>query len=145
MITSIFQGDLALTVSVEGLTLTFRGGQPVLDRGLTNAVLQSLFFDPWFVNSIMDDSLYHIGSEFLQALQKPITVSNLSVARTIGLKALQWLIDEKAAAEIDVRIQNREGQTLQVLVMIKPPALPPIVLFATGYGLNWTYQIGEVS
>jgi hypothetical protein len=51
--TSIYQGDPLLSTSGDGLTITFTGGQPKLDNGLTNAVLLSLFHKPWFMNVVM--------------------------------------------------------------------------------------------
>jgi len=140
---SIYQGDPKLSSDGNGLTLTFKGGQPEMDKGLINAILNTLFYDPWFVNYTQSDDLYHIGCGFNEALKKPITVANLELARSVALKALQWLIDEGAASEIDVRLRNPVSNQVQVLVMIKPPAQSAIVLLATKYGLNWKYQLSE--
>lgn len=143
--TSIYQGDPLLSNTSNGMTLTFTGGQPKLDNGLTNSVLFSLFYKPWFANSIIEDDNEHIGSAFIEFIVKnPITVSNLNKARSIGLKSLQWMIDEKLASEVDIRLQNPNGSIVQVLVLIKPPAKTLIAILATKYGLNWKLQIESV-
>jgi phage gp46-like protein len=140
---SIYQGDLLLSTSGDGLTVTFTGGQPKLDNGLTNSVILSLFHDPWFMNAVIEDELEHIGSAFTSYLAKnPITVSNLNTARDIALKSLQWLIDDNAASEIDVRVRNPNGTIIQVLVMVRPPGETAIAILATKYGLNWKIQLG---
>lgn len=144
--TSIYQGDLLLSCTCEGLTVTFKGGQPILDNGLTNSVILSLFSDEWFANSIIDDPNKHIGSDFISYIvSNPITVANLNTARSIALKSLQWMLDEKIASEIDVRLQNPNGSLIQVLVLIKPPGETIIAILATKYGLNWKLQFEKVA
>jgi phage gp46-like protein len=144
--TSIYQGDPLLSNSGSGLTITVKGGQPKLDNGLTNAVLLSLFHDPWFMNSVIEDELQHIGSDFTSYIaSNPITVSNLNTARSIAIKSLQWLIDDHAASEIDVRLRNPNGSIIQVLVLVKPPGKTAIAILATKYGLNWKIQLSETT
>jgi phage gp46-like protein len=72
----------------------------------------------------------------------PITIANLNTARGIALKSLQWLIDDNAASEIDVRLRNPNGTVIQTLVMVKPPGKTAIAILATKYGLNWKIQLG---
>lgn len=140
--TSIYQGDPLLSSSGSGLTITVLGGQPKMDNGLINAVLLTLFHDPWFMNAVIEDELQHIGSEFTSYLaSNPITVSNLSTARSIAFKSLQWLLADQVASEIDVRLRNPNGTVVQVLVLIKPPGKTAIVILASKYGLNWKIQL----
>lgn len=144
--TSIYQGDLLLSNTGNGITVTFKGGQPKLDNGLINSVLLSLFYKPWFANLIIEDENEHIGSDFILFINNnPITVSNLNKARSVGLKALQWMIDENLASEVDIRLQNPNGSVVKVLVLIKPPAKTLVAILATKYGLNWKLQIEEVT
>lgn len=143
---SFYQGDLLLSNNGNGLTITFTGGQPKLDNGLTNSVLLSLFHKPWFANNIISDDKEHIGSEFISFIvNNPVTISNLNKARSIGLKSLQWMIDNNLASEVDIRLQNPNGSIVQCLVLIKPPADTLIAILATKYGLNWKIQIEEAT
>lgn len=144
--TSIYQGDPLISVSGSGMDLTFLGGQPKLDNGLTNSVILSLFPEPWFMNAVIEEDVQHIGSDFISFLNdNPITVSNLNKARSIGLKALQWMIDENIASGVDVRLRNPEGKTIQALILVKPPGKTAIAILATKYGLNWKIQLSEVT
>lgn len=141
--TSIYQGDPRQDITRDGLTLSFVDGQCKMDKGLVNAVINTLFYDPWFLNIEITDDVYHIGSDFLKYVQRPITIANLALARAAGLKALQWMITAGVASEIDVRLRNPSGSIVEVLVLIKPPAKTKIALLATRYGLNWEFQIDE--
>lgn len=143
--TSIYQGDLLLSSDGDGVTVTFKGGQPTLDSGITNSVILSLFFKSWFMNATIEDELEHIGSEFTNYLvNNPITVSNLNTARNIALKSLSWLTSENIASEVDVRLRNPNGSIVQVLVLIKPPGKTVIAILATKYGLNWKIQLDNI-
>ena len=141
--TSIYQGDPRQSITRDGLTLSFVDGQCKMDKGLVNAVINTLLYNPWFLNAEITDDIYYIGSDFLKYVQRPITVANLALARAAGLKALQWMITAGMASEIDVRLRNPSGSIVEVLVLIKPPAKTRIALFATKYGLNWKFQIDE--
>jgi len=144
--TSIYQGDPLLNSNGNGLDIIVLGGQPKLDNGLTNSVILSLFCEPWFMNVIMEEDIEHVGSEFIGFLQtNPITISNLNKARSIALKDLQWMIDEKLVSEVDVRLKNPNGTVIQVLILIKPPGKTAIAILATKYGLNWKIQLEEVT
>ena len=43
MIYNRFQGDVAVSITEDGAKMKFINGQPVMDQGLENAVLISLF------------------------------------------------------------------------------------------------------
>lgn len=141
-----YSGDPLLSNNGNGITITFKGGQPVLDPGIYNAVVLSLFFKPWFMNSVIEDSLEHIGSEFTSYLiSNAINVATLNTARNIALKSLSWLISENIASEVDVRLRNPNGSIIQVLVLVKPPGKTIIAILATKYGLNWKLQLDSTS
>lgn len=141
-----YSGDPLFSNNGNGITITFKGGQPTLDSGLINSVVLSLFFKPWFMNSVIEDSLEHIGSEFTTYLvNNTITVGTLNTARNIALKSLSWLIAENIASEVDVRLRNPNGSVIQVLVLIKPPGKTIIAILATKYGLNWKLQLDSTS
>jgi len=141
-----YSGDPLLSNNGNGITITFKGGQPVLDSGIYNAIILSLFFKPWFMNSVIEDSLEHIGSEFTSYLvNNTITIGTLNTARNIALKSLSWLISENIASEVDVRLRNPNGSVIQVLVLIKPPGKTIIAILATKYGLNWKLQLDSTS
>lgn len=143
---SRYYGDLLLSNTGDGITVTFKGGQPVLDSGIINSVILSLFFKSWFMNAIIEDTLEHVGSEFTTyIINNAISVSTLNTARNIALKSLSWLISENIASEVDVRLRNPNGSVIQVLVLIKPPGKTVIAILATKYGLNWKIQLDSTS
>ena len=84
--TDIYQGDPRLFLDSDGSFLKFTGGQPVMDRGLENIVLISLFTRPgWPGNVLFQDENQKIGSDFLDIANQSITLRLLlKTHRAIG-------------------------------------------------------------
>lgn len=136
-----YQGDPKLTLDENGADLVFKGGQPVMDRGLENAALISLHTrEGWAGNVFFRSPAEQIGSQYENRLQDPITLKAFNNVRNAATKALQWMIDEKAASSIDVSVSNPTGKKVQTAVLIKPPSRDPLVLLLTKNGLNWIAQ-----
>lgn len=136
-----YQGDPKLTLDENGADLVFKGGQPVMDRGLENAALISLHTrEGWAGNLFLRKPEEKIGSKYESALDAPITLSAFNNVRNAAKNALQWMIDVKVASQIEARVSNPTGKKIQTAVLIKPPSQDPLILLLTKNGLNWIAQ-----
>jgi hypothetical protein len=134
--TDIFQGDPRLFLTGNGSKLIFKAGQPIMDKGLENFVLISLFTRPgWFGNSFVRER-YHIGSEFENALNAPITVDSLNNIQIAAEKALA----SSKIGDIVVEVSNPINFRLDVKITITPPGLQPINFLLSKDGINWFFQ-----
>ncbi|MCP4745029.1 MAG: hypothetical protein GY874_02655 [Desulfobacteraceae bacterium] len=111
------QGDPKLTLTADGADLTFIGGQPVMERGLVNLVLISLFTRrTWCGNALTDDPAQKIGSDFEQAVDQPITLSALNEIRDAAQKAIMANEEVKSA---EARVTNPESHFIRVELLIR--------------------------
>lgn len=133
----IFSGDPRLFLSENGARLIFKGGQPVMDRGLENLALISLFTKKgWAGNVLFSKSDEKIGSDFEEAAKQPITLSALNNIAQTAEKAL----DNPAFGKVTVTVENPEGSRLIVTILIRPPGYDSRVLILTRNGNNWIAQ-----
>jgi len=136
-----FQGDPKIVIDEDGAELTFQAGQPVMDRGVENAVILSLFTESeWIGNTLVTRPTQKFGGRFLEAIKQPITVSALNDIRNAALSDLNALIEVGLFEEIDVAVKNPESKKLSVLIVVKPPGSELEVFLLTNNGLLWTFQ-----
>ena len=128
------QGDPRLILTKDGATLQFRGGQPLLDRGLENLVLISLFTQPgWCGNSLMATP---IGSDFEEACDAPITRQALNRIRM----AAETALDTPILGAVTVTVGNPTGHRLDVGIRIERTGS---ALKLSREGGAWYYQTND--
>lgn len=133
------QGDPRLIMSPDGTSLQFVGGQPLMDKGLENLVLISLFTNEgWCGNAFMKAP---IGSGFEAACDQPVTRQSLNEIRAAAERAL---IDP-ALGRVTVTVTNPTGYRVKVHILILPPASNPQELTLTKNGQNWDSQANEAA
>lgn len=126
--------DPRLILTPDGSSLHFIGGQPLMDAGLENLVLISLFTNEgWCGNAFMKSS---IGSGFEAACNQPLTRQALNDIRNAAQSALQ----DPALGAVAVTVSNPTGHQLRVRIVIQPPASNPQELTLVRNGANWTSQ-----
>jgi phage gp46-like protein len=136
-----FQGDPKMVLDADGADLVIRGGQPIMDQGLENTALISLHTrEGWCGNIFARKPEQRIGSKFELALEQPITLTSLNSVRTAALNALQWMVDTRVAAGVDVAVSNPSGAMTKTLAVITPPSRDPLILLNTKNGSNWINQ-----
>ena len=141
MVIERFQGDPRVVIDEDGAELEFQAGQPVMDRGIENAVLLSLFTaSDWIGNTLAEKPAQKFGGKFLKSIKQPITASALADIRSAVLSDLKWMIDTGLAAEIDAQVTNPESTNLKVLLVVKPPKSELEVFLLTNNGLLWVSQ-----
>ncbi len=127
-------GDPRLIMTPNGTRLQFTGGQPLMDAGLENLVLISLFTNEgWCGNGFMKSA---IGSDFEEACNQPITRQALLEIKSAAERAL---IDP-ALGRVSVTVTNPQGHRLSVRIRIEPPASNPRELTLSRNGANWINQ-----
>ncbi len=133
--------------------IAIKNGKPAIDNGLQTAVYISLFTDAraenddeipdgstnrrgWWGDALEDEPL---GSRLWLLSRSKITNDVLGLYETYSKQALDWLISEGAASEINVSatrdLVDRDKIILQIGIT-KPNGLTETFNFA----LNWTSQ-----
>lgn len=136
------QGDPALFLTIQGANIVFKGGAPVMDQGLQNAALISLFTkQDWWGNVLTNEESKQIGSDFEKQNKKPIvdilSINNIEQAAD---RALKWMKDTGLAGTIEVSAFNPNGQQTELDALIQPPGQDVQQLRVSGNGLNWQAQ-----
>lgn len=138
---SAFQGDPRITIGKDGANLVFREGQPVLDRGLENAAILSLFTsENWVGNALTDVADEKIGSDFEESMKSPLNLTGLNARKQAAESALKWMKSKGLARDIDVTVSNPSGSIVIVRIVITPPQGENVNLTLENFGPNWKFQ-----
>lgn len=136
-----YQGDPRIVIGPNGSYLKISGGQPVMDQGIENIVILSLFADSeWWGNLAFRDKNKKIGSKFEKITREPLTVSLLSKIENYVKSSLQHMIDGGIASEILVFAKNPRSDNLNISIMIRPPSGNIETLLLARHGTNWIAQ-----
>ena len=132
-----FSGDPKLILTEDGADLVFRGGQPVMDQGLENLALISLFTRRgWVGNFLIDSQDEKIGSDFEVTAKRPITLSTINDVRQTAEEALK----NPALGKSEVAVSNPNSDFLNVKILVHPPGQDSGNLILTRNGSNWISQ-----
>jgi phage gp46-like protein len=148
MAKNLYQGDTKLYLDERGSYLKFKGGQPVMDAGLENRVTIPMFTrrksksnrKPWVGNLVFPNKAVHLGEDFEEGFENPITLGMLEDIKQRGEKALQSMIDTNLASEIIVEVTNPNGYRIDTNILVRRPNLPESDLVLIRNGLNWIIQ-----
>jgi phage gp46-like protein len=105
----------------------------VLTDGLFTACYISLFSEPYWGNSIMPTEA-RLVSQLTQLFERPISSSTRNIAIRTTERALNWLIENEIASEIQVDCEIQNVSSIYIVVRILEPD-ENIQEF--GYKLNW--------
>lgn len=135
--TNRFQGDPRIFITPSGAKLIFTGGNPVMDAGLENLAIISLFTAPgWWGNTLFNDPDKKIGSDFEDTAMGAITLSKLNDIRQAAEKALV----NPAFGTITVDVTNPVSNRIDVRILIQPPGRDVQELRLSRHGGNWQAQ-----
>ena len=135
---SRFQGEPAIEITERGANMTFKGGQPVMDQGLNNAVLISLFTAPgWWGNTLMESG-QKIGSRFYRP-RTLIDIQSVNEIRRDAEIALKWMTDTGLATRVTVEAGTR-NEHINTQVNIFPPGQGIQKFLFTNNGQKWVMQ-----
>jgi|GEM_PF-1965699 len=132
-----FSGDPKLVLTPNGSKLVFKGGQPVMDQGLENLALISLFTKKgWAGNAFIADPDKKIGSDFEETANQPITLTSLNAIARTAEKSL----DNPAFGKITVEVTNPNSYRIDAILTIETPGSDIKTLILTKNGQNWINQ-----
>jgi phage gp46-like protein len=133
----IFSGDPKLILDNDGVYISFIGGQPIMDQGLENQALISLFTGHgWWGNSLIDNEDQKIGSDFESTAKGSITLEKLRDIEQAAEKAL----DSDIFGDIEAVVTNPVSTKIDMNTIIKSPGKDPDQLLLTKNGQNWINQ-----
>jgi phage gp46-like protein len=132
-----FQGDPYITINNNGATFVYIGGQPIMDQGLENQALISLFTKKgWPGNYLFDNEAERIGSDFEELSRGAITLSKLALIEKTAENALAADI----FGTVTATATNPESWIQQVRILIEPPGGREFELNLVSNGQNWINQ-----
>jgi len=111
----------------------------VLTDGLFTACYISLFSEPYWGNSILPTE-NRLLSNLNQIFERPISSSTRNIAIRTTENALNWLIENDIASEIQVDCEIQNISNIYIVVTIQEPN-GNIQEF--GYKLNWQGNLIE--
>jgi phage gp46-like protein len=135
--------DLRLTWNVHAADLSIAANDLAIDEGLETAVILSLFTDRraaegdvlpddqtdrrgWWGDDGSDVPGDLIGSRLWLLAREKEQAIVLRRAREYAREALQWLIDDRVAAAVDVTAAIPRPGVLGLLIVITRPLRPPV-------------------
>lgn len=139
----IFEGDPRIVMTESGADLEYVGGQPVMDRGIENAAIISLFTQKgWVGNKFLKAKHEAIGSDFEKiCMNKSTTISGMESKASAARAALNWMILSRLAGKIETSWKNPQGDVFILVPRIHPPGGGSIeTLILTKNGPNWINQ-----
>ena len=136
----IFEGDPKIFIDKNGAKFIFKSGQPVMDAGVENAAIISLFTKKgWWGNFYFEGS-QQIGSDFEKTVKGTINRLYFVRVEDSARRALKWMIDENIVNEIDVEVVNPESNRTEVTIILYPPGRNSTELLLINNGTNWIFQ-----
>jgi hypothetical protein len=139
MTTDIFQGDPAIKITENGATLVFTGGQPVMDSGVHNQALISLFTEKGWPGNHLLKPQSQIGSDFEKLARGPITLSSLARIEQTAVAALKADI----FGTVTTVASNPESWRTEVRILIEPPGGSEVEILLVSNGQNWISQAAD--
>lgn len=132
-----FQGDPALRLTNNGATLTYKGGQPVMDAGLENqAQISLLTRQGWAGNLLFADVAQQIGSDFEEKTSAAITLSGLALIENAAENAL----DSELFGTVTAEASNPTSSRTNVVIDVQPPGQDTATILLAKNGQNWINQ-----
>lgn len=137
-----YEGEPRLVMTPDGVTIEFKGGQPVMDTGLENAALISLFTDKgWWGNAGLKPEEQIGKSNFEKVASGPISITMLTRTANEAKLALKWMVSLKIVQSVDARAYNREGFGIDVVIVITGLDGSTDAFKVSKYGSNWLSQV----
>ena len=142
MIYNRYAGDPAVTITPDGAKMKFINGQPVVDQGLENAVLISLFTRRgYWGNSLISEESKKIGSDVeVTALEPIVSIQSVNNMTDAIDRALKWMTDTKLSQNNEITVTNPSSNNLRATIKITPPGRDSQTLLFLKNGLNWIGQ-----
>lgn len=110
--------DIFLTDKGDGGSFEIESGDLKADDTFFTAIYLSLFQGKSFSNIFTE---YETNTKFEDALNLPVTVTNINKVNTIGEKALNWLVNEGIAEKINFSAHGDKNSKLSADITVTEP------------------------
>ena len=104
------EGDPKLFLTQDGADLLFQSGQSVMEQGLENEILLSLFTQEGWCGNVFLEPENQIGSDYEVTCSGPITKSKLADIENSATRALMG----RTFPSVEAHAVNRISDNLQV-------------------------------
>lgn len=139
----IYEGDPKLINGENGTRLEYKGGQPVMDRGVENSMAIDLgtrkkgknSHQKGWVGNYLLPSEQRIGSDYLETVEnQPQTISGLSSIEKAAKKALS----ADLYGDVEAAASYPKSDTMVNIIRVNPPA--GAFTLRTESGQLWRWQ-----
>jgi hypothetical protein len=114
--TDIFEGDVMILMTPDGADIVYKGGQPLMDTGVSNQALISLFTKPGWAGNIFTPPENRIGSDFEDVCRGSITLQRLNDIENAAERALT----SKTFPSVTVDLNNPAADNLYIRAALSP-------------------------
>lgn len=142
--TDIYEGDPKMILGPNGSRFEYKGGQPVMDRGIENSVFIDLgtrskgvdsHQNGWVGNLLQRDPALRIGSDYIETIENvPITLAGLSIGEQAAKIALSGPIYGKVSSEMS----NPALDTKLNKIVVNAPE--GVLKVTTKFSQLWQFQ-----
>jgi len=125
---NIYEGDPKIVLGPNGSRIVYKGGQPVMDRGIENSVFVDLGTKKrgvdshqkgWVGNYLMRDPDQRIGTDYQDTFEnQPITLAGLATREQTTKAALKGAI----YGAVSSKVTNPNTDKIINKILIGPPA-----------------------
>jgi hypothetical protein len=135
-----FQGDPKIYLTENGASIKCIGGQPIMDQGIENQAMLSLFGGyGWWANSLIDDQNRHLDSDFEQVASGSITLQKLNDIKQSAERNLK----NPVFGKIEAIVSNPVSTNITIDINIAPPGSDIKVLRLSRNNQNWKNQADD--
>lgn len=144
----IYDGDPRLILGADGSRLEYKGGQPVMDKGVENIILIDLFTqnagenshtNGWCGNHLMRSESAKVGSNFVdQTLNQPMTINGLENIEAAQVEALT----RSPYGEVESTASNPKGDEISILTNVESPA-GTFTIRTDAVSQRWQAQVSD--
>jgi hypothetical protein len=128
-----YSGDPRMLLTPNGADLDYEGGQPIMDQGIENQALLSLFVsDDWCGNLFLPPAS-RIGSDFEETCRAPLILQ--AVTADIP-NAVERALKSDLFPDVRVAVANPQSWNLQVTITLASGA----ILTLDRRGMLWASQ-----
>lgn len=129
-----YSGDPRIILTPAGANLDYEGGNPVMDQGVENMAILSLFTNSSWIGNLLLPVDNQIGSSFEASVQgQALTLKGLALIQSLATVALTL----PAFPALTVAVTNPASDRIKINATIGPGLAPLSFLKA---GQNWQAQ-----
>ena len=129
---NFYEGDPKLYLTENGADMRYEAGQPVMEKGLENQALISLFTREGWCGNVFLPPENKVGSGYEKACSGSITLKKLVDIEEAAVRAMT----SKAFPHVDAKAHNPKSDHLRVEITVKGGG----VLLLSREGTLWTSQ-----